>query len=136
MEALLAGLEPRSGGLKEKIERIEHAHDAADQLPTDLESLAEARTRIETLLSGAAKDIGTLEGLRDAAVGIESELSRVKDDAEAVLTRCETAYASATSQGLAAAFSERSSTLKGSLKGWVLGLIGKAWCRERGCQYV
>lgn len=123
MEALLAGLEPRSGGLKEKIERIEHAHDAADQLPTDLESLAEARTRIETLLSGAAKDIGTLEGLRDAAVGIESELSRVKDDAEAVLTRCETAYASATSQGLAAAFSERSSALNGSIKGWVFGLV-------------
>jgi hypothetical protein len=123
MEALLAGLEPRSGGLKEKIERIEHAHDAADQLPTDLESLADARARIESLVNGAVKDIGVLGNSRDAAVEIDSELSRIKTNAEAVLGRCETAYASATSQGLAAAFSERSNALNGSIKGWVFGLV-------------
>ena len=123
MEALLNGLEPRSGGLKEKIERIEHAHDAADQLPTDLESLAEARIRIETLLNGAVKDIGALESSRNEAVAIDGELSRIKGNAEAVLARCETAYASATSQGLAAAFSERSDALNRSIKGWVFGLV-------------
>jgi len=37
------------------IERIEQAHDTADQLPTDLKSLSEARQEIENLAKEAAR---------------------------------------------------------------------------------
>lgn len=50
MEASLNGLEPRTASLKSMVDRIEQAYNAAEQLPTDLESLSEARQKIEELV--------------------------------------------------------------------------------------
>src|SRR5690606_37808738 len=53
----------------------------------------------------------------------ETSLRSIREEADAVLTQCETAYASATSVGLAAAFSERSKSLNRSIYIWVIGLV-------------
>lgn len=123
MESRLNGLEPRTAALTTMVERIEHAYNAADQLPTDLDSLSEARQKIADLVKDASKDQGRLLDIREQADELDKQLNKSTDDAKAVLERCETAYSAATSVGLAAAFSERSSALSMSMWIWVAGLV-------------
>lgn len=123
MEARLNGLDPRTAALTAMVERIEHAYNAADQLPTDLESLAEARQKIATLAQEAAGDQGHLLSIRGQADELDKQLRKSAEDAKSVLERCETAYSAATSVGLAAAFSERSDALSKSMWFWVAGLV-------------
>jgi len=123
MEARLKDLEPRTSSLATMISRIENAHDAADQLPTDLASLAEAREKLEMLIRDSTKDHEHIEELRNKADILEEQLRQSSEDAKSVLERCETAYSAATSVGLAAAFTERSHTLSKSMWFWVAGLV-------------
>ncbi len=123
MEARLNGLEPRTVSLGTMVERIEQAHNAADQLPTDLESLTEARGKIASLLADATKERTELIKMHESAERIDLELIASANEAKAVLKRCETAYSAATSVGLAAAFSERSVSLSKSMWFWVSGLV-------------
>lgn len=123
MEAKLNGLDPRTTSLATMVERIEQAYNAADQLPTDLESLAEARQKIGDLLTEAGKDKGHLSGIKDDADKLDARLKQSAEDAAGVLERCETAYSAATSVGLAAAFTERSAALSKSMWFWVAGLV-------------
>lgn len=123
MEARLTDLEPRTTSLATMVSRIENAHDAADQLPTDLASLAEAREKLQGLVRDATKDHGHIEELRGKADGLYEKLRQSAQDAESVLERCETAYSAATSVGLAAAFAERSGALSKSMWIWVVGLV-------------
>lgn len=123
MESRLNGLEPRTTTLTAMVERIENAHNAADQLPTDLESLTEARQQMTQLVQDAIKDKGHLLSVREQANNIETQLKNCVVNANTALERCETAYSASTSVGLAAAFSERSSSLSKSMWLWVSGLI-------------
>lgn len=123
MESRLKDLEPRTSSLATVISRIESAHDAADQLPTDLASLSEAREKLENLIRGATKDHGHIEELRGKADALDERLRQSTEDAISVLERCETAYSAATSVGLAAAFTERSGALSKSMWFWVAGLV-------------
>ncbi|MCO5410832.1 hypothetical protein [Ralstonia mojiangensis] len=123
MESRLTSLEPRTAALATMVERIEKAYNAADQLPTDLESLAEARQTIASLLEASKEESKNIVGLREAATETDGKLTQIKGNAESVLTRCETAYSAATSVGLAAAFTERSDSLSTSMWFWVGGLV-------------
>lgn len=97
MEARLKGLEPRTVSLSTMVERIEDAHSAADQLPTDLVSLSEARQKIDALVQEATKDQGRLLIILEKAEELDKKLKQSAEDAKAVLERCETAYSAATS---------------------------------------
>ncbi len=123
LEARLKDLEPRTTSLATMVARIEDAHDAADQLPTDLASLAEAREKLQDLVRDATKDHGHIEELRGEADGLDELLRQSTKDAASVLEKCETAYSAATSVGLAAAFTERSKSLSNSMWTWVVGLV-------------
>ena len=123
IEAQIDSLSPRTESLEAIIQDIEHAHSVADQLPTDLASLAEARQQLATLLHGANKDCDVLEGIIDLSQKYDQALANSADQAKSVLARCETAYAAATSVGLAAAFAKRSKELSSSMWVWVAGLI-------------
>lgn len=123
LESKLNGLNPRTTALATMVERIEHAYHAADQLPTDLESLSEARAEIEKLVDEAMKDRVHLETIRKQADELDDKLHKSSEDADSVLARCETAYSASTSVGLAAAFSERSNALSESMWYWVGGLV-------------
>lgn len=122
MEARLNDLEPRASTVSSMIERIQDAHEAANQLPADLETLAEDREKLRTLLKESEKDRSRLIAIREAADGLDKALKASADQANAVVARCESAYSAATSQGLAAAFSERSKALDLSMWAWVVGL--------------
>lgn len=123
MESRLNGLDPRTAALNTMVERIEKAYHAADQLPTDLESLTEARQKIADLVNDATRQQGDVLRIRENAGELDKQLNKIADDAKAVLQRCETAYSAATSVGLAAAFSERSNVLSNSMWVWVVGLV-------------
>jgi hypothetical protein len=123
MEARVKGIEPRTTDLNSMVERIEQAYNAADQLPADLEQLSEAQQTIDSLAQVATKDQARILVLREQADHLDGLLKKSAKDAEAVLERCETAYSAATSVGLAAAFSERSTALSMSMRFWVGGLI-------------
>ena len=123
MEARLNDLEPRSTGLANMVDRIERAHDAADQLPTDLQSLADSRRQVLDLLNGASKDRLSIQTALEQAVLHDKSLNASATEAMAVIARCEAAYTAATSQGLAAAFAERSKKLDISMWAWVAGLV-------------
>ena len=122
MESRLKALAPRSENIESLVGRIESAGEAADKLPTDLEALEEARAKINEALIEVEASKKLAEKSKDDAEKISEIMKGLSDDAAAVLERCETAYASATSQGLAAAFQERSVLLNNSIKLWVAGL--------------
>lgn len=104
LEARLNGLEPRTASVAQMVDTIEHAYNAADQLPTDLESLAEAKQKVVGIVADATQNQGRLVAVRERADEIETQLNETAKEADAVLKRCETAYSAATSVGLAAAF--------------------------------
>lgn len=123
MQARLAALEPRTASLNTMVERIEQAYNAADQLPTDLEALSEARQTIADLLKASTEEGARISDIREEAGECHKHLCQVEEGAEAVLKRCETAYSAATTVGLAAAFTERSDSLSKSMWIWVAGLV-------------
>lgn len=123
MESRLKALAPRSEKVESLVGRIESAGEAADKLPTDLEALEEARAKIHEALIEAEANRQLIEKSKIEADKISEAMKGCNNDATAVLERCETAYASATSLGLAAAFQERSVLLNKSIKSWVAGLV-------------
>jgi chaperonin cofactor prefoldin len=123
LESRLSDAEPRTGKLAEMVERIEQAYQAADQLPADLQSLAEDRKMIAALLENAQIDCARIAQDQENAVRVVNELSDKRDEAKAVLERCDSAYSAATSQGLAAAFTERSKALATSMWVWTAAFV-------------
>ncbi|MBN3965837.1 hypothetical protein IMW75_11160 [Pseudomonas gregormendelii] len=124
MELRLQSVSQRTEGLTAMVERIERAHDAADQLPADLEALAESRRTVADLRNEAEKDRAHVLALREALDKANETMKVQFDEATSILALCESAYSSATSLGLAAAFSERSKKLDWSTWAWVVGLVG------------
>jgi hypothetical protein len=123
IETRLTSLGTRSSSLDSKIQAIERAHDAAEQLPTDLDTLAESRAAIGDLLSGSDKDRTAIKQMHDASEIVKAILDSRAAQAEAVLARCDEAYRVSTNEGLASAFSERAKKLTNSMWIWVVGLV-------------
>lgn len=124
MEAQFSDLEPTASSINAMAKRIVDAHDTAEQLPESLESLREAREIISTISDEVNKNSERVESSKKSSDEIVGELRRIEAVAEDVLKRCETAYAAATSVGLAASFDERSKSLSHSMWFWVAGLAG------------
>lgn len=143
--ARVSDLEPKTDNLQKIVVQIVQAHEAADQLPTDLVSLRETRDEIEKI-NGRVKECELTAGGLLAKVqeyenkllsnisNFEKELDKrqiewstqqeqAKEKAEAIISRCEDAMRSSTSRGLAGAFYDQADDLKKSIKWWVLGLL-------------
>lgn len=123
MESRLRDLSPKATAVQTMVEGIERAYEAADQLPADLELLSEARHKIESISVEAEKDRAQILAARDEIMALKIALDAVNAQAAEVLTKCESVYSSATSVGLAAAFTERSASLDKSMWLWLGGLI-------------
>lgn len=123
IELRIDDLEPRSRKISELISRIESAYEAADQLPEDLEQLAQGREQMAKFLKDAELERVALMSARLNADAIEKELTSARDEAKSILEQCHLVYAAATSQGLAAAFNSRSEALGKSMWVWVAGFV-------------
>lgn len=119
LESAIARLEPRSGVLEEQLQTIRDAHQAALDLPTDLQSLQEAREEIhnkaEDVLNLVSKISDTLEVVEENA----EKVSEREDIAAKLISNIEAAYSAATTKGLAGAFTERARSLTQSTRYWV-----------------
>jgi hypothetical protein len=123
IEARVTATDSRSMNLDSKIEIIEQAHEAAHQLPTDLEELHEARIALDALLGDSKTDRTEIEKVLVEINQVASKLQKNDKEAAAILERCDAAYRATTSEGLASAFAERSRGLHASMWIWVFGLV-------------
>ncbi|WP_324708607.1 hypothetical protein [Pseudomonas fragi] len=128
VEVRVRDLTARSQDLGTIIERIEAANDTALQLPEDLESLQEGRDRVRDLVADAEKDRLHVFSAKEAVESVQKDLSQVVLDTAEVVKKADAAYSAATSQGLAAAFAERSKELGNSMLIWVLALLASLAC--------
>ena len=121
--AELDQLTPKIDTLGQKIQQIESAHAVAEDLPVDLQALAEAR---EKLSKAAAEGAVAAEKVKEARDASAQELERMKsayEEAAKLVKQCEAAYHITTTKGLAGAFDQRAAKLSWSMWTWVGGLI-------------
>lgn len=123
IEAQISDINSRAGSLDEKVERIEQAHEAAEQLPTDLETLKESRAVIATLLTDSTADRALAQKILSEIQSMREKLAKSEKEAEVIIERCNESYRATTSEGLASAFADRSGKLNMSMWIWVIGLI-------------
>lgn len=123
IEARLANIEPKSALLENQIDVINDAHQAALDLPTDMQTLKEAmaevgsaRTDTENMVSVAEEKIEDINKLVD-------EITNKRDEALQLIQNINGAHHAATSAGLANAFTERAKSLNETVWGWVVLLL-------------
>lgn len=127
-EARVRDLTRRSAELDSMIQRVESANEAAMQLPEDLETLREGRDRLALFLKEAEADRAHISVARSNIDAAQKELSQAALYTAEVVKKADAAYSAATSQGLAAAFAERSNELGRSMYTWVGGLLAALVC--------
>ncbi len=134
VEAVLLGLEPKTSSLATMVERIESAHEIADQLPTVLADLAEARNNIGKLadaaekahtgtLTDAEKHKEVLASLIGKAQSSTTELSTHQSTGENLVKQLKELHRIGTSTVLAGAFHTRAATLNTSVYIWLAVLM-------------
>ncbi|GAA0766150.1 hypothetical protein GCM10009434_03300 [Brevundimonas olei] len=108
-----------------KMQVINEAHATALDLPTDLQSLQEAREEIAGHQKATA-DAAILaqEYLNNTVMRYES-IATLEAEAEKQIKNIDAAYSAATTTGLAASFTERAKSLTMSTRLWV-ALLGAA----------
>lgn len=123
IQAELETLVPNKTRLEEQIRQIQDATAAAESLPTDIQSLKEARQTISRLSSDSAELYGKIDENHKNAVRLEKNISDSEQEASKLVLQCEEAYRITTTKGLAAAFDQRASRLAWSMWVWVFGLL-------------
>lgn len=120
----VADLEPKVDTLQDMADQIVQAHAAADQLPTDLATLREAREEIQSLRDLAKNDHAATHKLLEQMQEWNAKLQSSSEAAAGTVARCEDAMRASTSLGLAGAFHDQATHLKQSMWLWVAGLVG------------
>lgn len=141
----LSSIEQKSGNIEEKINAINDAYDTAENLPTTVRILKEIDKEINDLKSNAVlnsnqtnealeqiklqyKEISDIQ-LKISKLNKEVDkeaatyLSALKLEAENYISKCEEAFRTSTSKGLAGAFEDKASKLNASIRYWVGGLV-------------
>ncbi len=109
--------------LEKQIQLINDATSAAESLPTDLESLKEARVKIDKQLEESFKDREKISNYLFESDSYSSKIKENKEDTDKLVDKCEEAYRITTTKGLAAAFEQRAKKLAASMWVWVFGLL-------------
>ncbi|MBC2668206.1 hypothetical protein ACFOON_11240 [Novosphingobium piscinae] len=122
VEASLKNVEPRAAQISSDLEFVKGAREAAEELPTSLQDLAEKQQALETLYKQATETEEAIGRRNTASIAALTEMNRGKAEAAAVLTKLNEAYRAATTQGLAAAFTQKAATLNRTLFFWILAL--------------
>lgn len=123
IQSELTSLIPDKEDLKSQIDLIQKATEAAETLPTDLESLKEARNKVDRFSTDAAELFGKIDNYHKQIETTLKLVSDKKNEADKLVAQCEEAYRITTTKGLAAAFDLRANKLSYSMWGWVFGLI-------------
>ena len=119
----LDNLIPNKDDLSQQIDLIKEATEAAESLPTDLQSLKEARIKISEIHEDSSFD---RKKITEHKASVEAQLKSINElheQAKKLIENCEDAYRITTTKGLASAFDQRAKDLKNSMRLWVGGLL-------------
>lgn len=122
LRARLKTLEHGTASMDVIFQEITAAHAAALQLPEDLENLSDVRAELSQLKIEAERDRVAVLSAKNSAEEAQLALVAAAAEADESVKKAHHAYSVATSQGLAAAFAERSRKLSLSMSAWVFGL--------------
>lgn len=139
-------LESQFEGIDKKILVINEAYDAADGLPTTLKELKFTNDEVSKILQDSKDYFKELEGvgeeslrifhdidklnnsIKEKAAQLEKDskenMSHYKKEAQIYIDKCEEAFRTTTSKGLAGAFQDKADKLNKSIRLWVFGLMG------------
>lgn len=137
----LKNINDAAGDLEKKISVINQAHEAAESLPTDLESLKEAKAELTKLIATASRELTQakkhLADIKEDAKIItngiqkssekteeyEKKANKSADLASKLVEECDEALQITTTQGLAAGFDQKAKELRNSIWIWIVGLL-------------
>lgn len=114
---------PNKENLTNQISLINDATEAAENLPTDLKSLREARNQVSELEKDSSFDRKKVSEHKSSIEAQLKSINEMHEQAKQLIENCEEAYRITTTKGLAAAFDKRASDLKWSMRLWVGGLL-------------
>lgn len=123
IQSELTEIVPEKAELQRQIQLIQSATEAAESLPTDLESLKEARIKVGKFSTDAAELYGKIDTYFKDSDKISRLIIEKRDEADRLVSQCEEAYKITTTKGLAAAFDQRANRLINSMWIWVVGLL-------------
>lgn len=122
-QAQLDQLTPGLDNLDTQIKQIQAAHSAAENLPIDLQDLADGREKLGRTLVDATLSAEKVREMQDLAIANLKSMQKASEEATQLIKQCEAAYHITTTKGLAAAFDLRAGRLANSMWAWVLGLV-------------
>lgn len=142
----LNSISEKTGDIQEKISTINEAYDAAEGLPTTLKLLRETNEEISKLKTNSFDNEDAIQKNLDASesaldeinitknkikelsdnitIDADKYLKNLKSQAQNYIDKCEEAFRTTTSKGLAGAFEVKAKKLNRSIQFWVAGLIG------------
>ena len=123
IQADIDELVPNKERLGEQIKQIQDATDAAESLPTDMQSLKEARKTIDRLSTESAELYGKIDERHKNVIDAAKNIADRQQEANKLVEQCGEAYRITTTKGLAAAFDQRATQLGQSMWLWVMGLL-------------
>lgn len=119
----LENIVPEQLKIETKIKLINDATEAAESLPTDLQSLKEARKKVDDFSSDSAKLFGKIETYHAEIQELSKKILNKKHESDSLVEQCEEAYRITTTKGLASSFEQRANKLANTMWIWVVGLI-------------
>jgi len=119
----LDNLIPNKDSLSNQIQLINDATEAAESLPTDLHNLKEARAKVIEIQEDSSFDRKKITEHKTSVEAQLKSINELHEQAKQLIANCEDAYRITTTKGLAAAFDQRASDLKISMRWWVGGLF-------------
>ncbi|ELY3084611.1 hypothetical protein SME02_001601 [Klebsiella aerogenes] len=141
----LSSIEIKAGNVEEKIKIINDAFDAAENLPTTVKNLRETNEEVKSvfeksnldyekiskILESAKTNSTSIEDAKDLILKLKTDtqeearqyLASLKDEAQTYIDKCEEAFRTTTSKGLAGAFQDKAEKLNKSIRWWVGGLV-------------
>ncbi|YCI29816.1 hypothetical protein M1E08_02700 [Erwinia sp. PK3-005] len=142
----LEAIKSKAGDVENKISIINEAYEAAEQLPTTLKSLRSLSEDLEKIKRNSSALSEEIVSLNSKAVTAYDDLferrSKIHDltnemkdtingymqdysaEAQSYIDRCEIAFRTTTTKGLAGAFEDKAQKLNASIRWWVFGLTG------------
>lgn len=141
INGLLNNFDNACGSLSDKIEIINDAYDAAESLPTDLQSLREAKVELSDLLNKTKRELdlnnkeilSSLDRIKKYELKVQDEYNEIEkvknkifeyeNTAKGLVKECDDALQITTTQGLAAGFDQKAQELKKSIWIWMGGLL-------------
>lgn len=123
LKAEIGTIAPDIDKLAAQVKDIAEAHAAAESLPTDLEALHEARSTIADSLKEATAKVADILKAAEAAEKALGVISLKEVAATKLADKCDEAYRTTTTTGLAAAFTDRGKKVSWSMWVWVVILL-------------